>query len=110
MMSKTLRDNRYTTAIARQSVDLGFDYKHDIGFAASVLANYQRNRARSSDNNPNENKFIWDMRLSQIIPIWKSITVKCFLNIYNVFNSRYWIDEFYPHPPRYFEGGLTCTF
>ncbi len=103
-------DNAYSLAIARNSVDLGFLYKHDKGFMANLLANYQRNRVRSPQNHPRENKFIWDFKISQEIPIWKTVSVRSFLNVHNIFNSKFWNDEFYPHPDRYFEFGVECTF
>lgn len=101
-------ENVYSVSYARNSVDIGILYNHEKGFMAHLLGHYQRNRVKAL--NPHESEFVWDLKLKQSIHLWKSIHVEGFLNVHNIFNSAYWIDEYYPHPSRHFEGGITVRF
>lgn len=85
----------------RQSFDAALEYKNKRGFTASLTGYYNRwNEPASSE--PNDRKMLCDLRISQA---WKHFTP--FLNVYNLTNSSYWADYYYPVPERYFEGGFS---
>ncbi len=86
---------------ARQSFDLGSQYKNSNGLGILLRGYYNRwNQPASAQ--ANDRKMICDLKISQQI---KNSTL--FLNIYNLTNSAYWADIYFPVKERYFEGGLT---
>jgi outer membrane receptor protein involved in Fe transport len=89
----------------RQSFDLGFEYKNKKGFSLYVDSRYNYWNKTFDDFLPRDRKFVCDLRASQKI---KNLT--CFLNVYNLFDSKYWSDYFYPLPKRYFEGGVSVDW
>jgi len=89
----------------RQSFNLGFEYKLKIGFSLYLNGRYDYWNKTFDDFQPKDRKFIFDLKLQQKI---KCLT--CFLNIYNLFDSSYWSDYFYPLPKRYFEGGFSINW
>ncbi len=88
----------------RQSFDLGAEYKNENGLTCSLRGYYNRwNQPASSE--PNDRKMLFDLKLSKD---FKNIIL--FLNIYNLTNSSYWADIFFPVAERYFEGGVTFNW
>ncbi|MBN2482565.1 MAG: TonB-dependent receptor, partial [Candidatus Omnitrophica bacterium] len=85
----------------RQSFDVSVEYKNPHGFTGALYGYYDRWN-EPADAFPNDRKMLIDMKLSQEI---KNLTL--FLNIYNLANSTYWADYYFPMPERYFEGGFT---
>jgi len=89
---------------ARQSINLGLEYENNSGFELLLKAYYDRwNQAVSAE--PNDRKMLFDAKMSQKI---KDCIL--FLNIYNLANSAYWADIYFPVKERYFEGGLTYNW
>lgn len=86
---------------ARQSFDTGLEYKNKSGLRISLVGYYNRWNEPASYE-PNDRKMLCDLRVSQV---WKNFTP--FLNVYNLTNSNYWADFYYPVPERYFEGGVS---
>lgn len=103
-------DNIYSTAYARNAAKLGFFYHNTYGTRASLMGTYYRYRVINPYNNPHERQMLWDAKLAQKIPIWRDVSCEGFVNLHNILNSKYYADEFYPHPSRYFEGGVTVRF
>jgi len=104
-------ENRLTREIVkdtdspRQSFDLGFEYKHKIGLSLYLDGRYNYWNRTYDIFQPNDKKFVFDFKASQKI---KNFT--CFMNVYNLFNSGYWADYYFPTPRRYFEGGVTIEW
>ena len=100
----------------RQSFDLGIEYKNKKGFVVSLRGYYDRWNEEAAvyfdplvgDDvtiEPNDRKMLVDLKISQE---FKNLTL--FLNIYNLNNSKYWQDYYFPAKPRYFEGGFTLKW
>ena len=89
---------------ARQSFDLGLDYKNKNGFGVSLLGYYNYWNAPASLE-PNDRKMLCDLKAFQD---WKNLSF--FFDIHNLTNSKYWQDYYYPYPERYFEGGATLKW
>lgn len=89
----------------RQSFDLGLDYKGKTGFTFYLNGRYDYWNNTYEIFQPKDRKFIFDLKASQKV---KALTF--FLNIYNLFDSRYWSDYFFPAPKRYFEGGAAIEW
>jgi vitamin B12 transporter len=95
--------------VARQSFGTGIEYKNESGFGFLLRAYYNRwNQVASAE--PNDRKVICDVRISQEIKHIKGLDIILFLNIYNLTNSAYWADNYFPIPLRYFEGGFTLKW
>ncbi len=89
---------------SRQSFDTGLEYKNKIGLTINIIGYYDRwNEPVSSQSK--DRKMLCDLKLSQE---WKNLM--SFVNIYNVTNSKYWADYFFPLPERYFEGGVSLKW
>ena len=88
----------------RQSFDIGIDYKNKSGFSLSLLSYYNRWN-EPADSYPNDRKMLTDLKISQE---FKNLAL--FLNIYNLSNSKYWQDYYFPYPERYFEGGMSLKW
>jgi vitamin B12 transporter len=88
----------------RQSFDLGIDYKNKSGFGLSLKSYYNRWN-EPADSYPNDRKMLTDLKISQE---FKHLAL--FLNIYNLTNSKYWWDYYFPYPERYFEGGMSLKW
>jgi len=88
----------------RQSFDLGIEYKNKNGFSIS-LNGYYDYWNEPPMNRPNDRKMLCDLKVAQE---FKNLSF--FLNIYNLTNSSYWRDYFFPLPERYFEGGMTFSW
>lgn len=86
----------------RQSFDLGLEYKSKRGFNVYLNGYYDYWNKTYDTYQPEDRKFIFDLKLTRKI---KNFTY--FLNIYNLTNSKYWSDYYFPIPERYFEGGIT---
>lgn len=105
---KTVRGS----GIARQSFDLGLEYKNKQGFNLSLRGYYNRWNEEATvywnllgeevSVDTNDRKMLFDVKISQE---FKNLSL--FLNVYNLTNSRYWADYNFPVPERYFEGGIT---
>lgn len=100
----------------RQSFDFGIEYKNKKGFSATLRGYYYRWNEESVEYfdpvlfnfvtvEPNDRKVLVDVKISQE---FKNLTL--FLNIYNLGNSKYWHDYYFPTKPRYFEGGFTLKW
>jgi len=100
--NRLTRETVKDTDSPRQSFDLGFEYKHKIGLNLYLDGRYNYWNRTYDIFQPNDKKFIFDFKASQKI---KNFT--CFMNIYNLLNSGYWADYYFPTPRRYFEGGVT---
>ena len=88
----------------RQSFNTALEYRSKSGLSAAVIGYYNRwNELASAE--PNDRKMLCDLKLSQD---WKKFMTFC--NVYNVFNSKYWADFYYPLPKRYFEGGVSFNW
>lgn len=85
----------------RQSFDAGIEYKNKNGLGLSLRGYYDRWNQPASCQ-PNDRKMLCDLKMWQE---FKNLSL--FLNIYNLTNSKYWADYFFPVPERYFEGGAT---
>ncbi len=88
----------------RQVFDLGIIYRHPVGLHLSLHGyyNYWNEPALSE---PNDRKMLFDLAITQE---WRYLSL--FLNVYNLGNSRYWEDIFFPTPMRYVEGGVTVKW
>lgn len=99
----------------RQSFDTGLEYKNESGFSALIRGYYDRWNTEPTvywdqagqliTVEPNDRKMLCDLKLSQDIQ-----SFNLFFNIYNLTNSKYWADFYFPAPERYFEGGLTVKW
>jgi vitamin B12 transporter len=100
----------------RHSFDLGIDYKNKKGFSATLRGYYYRWNEESVEYfdpgvggfvtvEPNDRKMLVDVKISQE---FKHLAL--FLNIYNLGNSKYWHDIYFPAKPRYFEGGFKIKW
>lgn len=98
---KTVKD----AGSPRQSFDLGFEYQNKMGFSLYLNGRYDYWNKTFDDFQPKDRKFIFDLKATQ-----KFKHLSCFLNIYNLFDSKYWSDYYYPIPERYFEGGVTIEW
>jgi vitamin B12 transporter len=88
----------------RQSFDLSIEYKNKSGLRLSILSYYNRwNEPAYSYSN--DRKMLTDLKISQE---FKNLAL--FLNIYNLSNSKYWSDYYFPYPERYFEGGMSLKW
>lgn len=90
---------------ARQSFDAGMEYAHPRGFSLSAAGYYKR------WNQPwyyeaNDRKFIFDLKAAQKA----GKNVEFFMTVYNLTNSSYWSDNFYPIRGRYLETGVTISW
>jgi len=103
-------ENRITREIVkgggkpRQSFDVGITYKNQRGLDVTLKGYYDRwNNLPSAQ--ANDRKMIFDMNISK--KLGRAII---FLNTYNLTNSSYWSDIYYPLKERYFEGGITLNW
>jgi outer membrane receptor protein involved in Fe transport len=97
---------------ARQSFDVGLEYKNKRGLVVSLIGYYNRwnkqtlvyynQLGEEVSVNPNDRKMLCDLKVSQG---YKNLTL--FLNVYNLANSKYWADYYFPLRERYFEGGVN---
>ena len=95
--------------VTRPGYRLGLDGEAPCGVRVNVIGRYERWDS-SASLKPNDRKFILDSHISKVLTVVKGTEVSCFLNIYNLTNSKYWSDRDYPLPQRYFEGGVTLKF
>jgi len=96
--------------IARQSFTLGGSYKNTHGFKFN-LHGYYNYWSSSASLEPNDQKFIFDAKLTQKLKdVHKDLDIEIFLNLYNITNSKYWSAIALPLPKRYFEGGFSIEF
>ena len=107
--NRTTRETVKGIGVARQSFDMGIEYKNEGGFSCLVKAYYNRWN-QPADFRPNDRKVICDVKISQGIKGIGGLDVRLFLNIYNLTNSKYWADYYFPIPRRYFEGGFTIKW
>ena len=102
------RQTIYDGRIARNSLKIGAFFTHACGLSASVLGTHERYCLSGYDRR--ENKILWDAKVAQKVALYQDIGVEAFVGVHNIFNSTFYHDNYYPHPPRYFEGGVTITF
>ena len=88
----------------RQRFDAALTYKHEKGFRFSLIGYYYRWNALGSAE-ANDRKMLWDLKIAQDFS-----HLGLFLNVYNLGDSKYWTDYYYPLPGRYFEGGCTLKW
>jgi len=89
---------------ARRSFDAGIEYKNKTGSSLSLRGYY--NFWNEPDySQANDRKMLCDLTASQE---FKNCAL--FLIIHNLGNSKYWQDERFPVPGRYFEGGATVKW
>jgi vitamin B12 transporter len=88
----------------RQSLSLGIDYRNKRGLNFYLRGHFDRWN-EPPEAAPNDRKMLCDANISQQFK-----NTAFFLNIYNIANSKYWADFFFPVPERYFEGGITCKW
>lgn len=88
----------------RQSFNLGLDYERN-GFTFGLTGYYKRWN-QSPDMLPNDRKFIFDAKASRR---WGK-NARVFLTVYNIADSEYWSDNYYPLRGRYAETGVTFTW
>ncbi len=103
--NRLTRETVKDTDSPRQSYTLGFEYKNSAGLNLHLDSRYNYWNRSYDIFQPNDKKFIFDFKASQKI---KYLT--CFLNVYNLLNSQYWADYYFPTPRRYFEGGVTLEW
>ncbi|MFH2138984.1 MAG: TonB-dependent receptor plug domain-containing protein [Candidatus Omnitrophota bacterium] len=89
---------------ARQTFQMGIDYKNLQGLRF-VLKGYYKRWNQLAWALPNDRKMLFDAKISQQI---KDITF--FLNVFNITNSSYWSDNYFPDPERYFEAGISLDW
>jgi vitamin B12 transporter len=88
----------------RQSFDAGLIYQNKEGLSLSLLGYYNRwNEFSYPDSN--DRKMLCDFKA---LKEWQNLSL--FLNIYNITNSKYWSDYYFPVPERYFEGGFSIKW
>lgn len=89
----------------RQSFDLGFECAPKGGFGFYINGRYDYWNKTYDTFRPEDRKFIFDLKATQ-----KFKHYSCFLNIYNLANTKFWSDYFFPSPGRYFEGGVSVKW
>jgi len=99
----------------RQSFDLGVEYKNKKGFSLSLRGYYDRwnevatvyfnQLGEEISVDPNDRKMLCDLKMSQEFKHFSF-----FSNIYNLTNSKYWRDYYFPVHERYFEGGVKVKW
>jgi vitamin B12 transporter len=89
----------------RQSFDVGIEYKNKKGLAILVKGYYDRWNMEADAAQPKDRKMLCDLKISQEFERFS-----LFLNVYNLTDSEYWSDYFFPVPERYFEGGITLKW
>ncbi len=95
--------------VTRPSFRLGLQGQAPGDVRLNLLGRYDRWDSSPSAA-PNDRTFIFDGRLSKELTTIQGVGVTCFLNAYNLTNSKYWSDDNFPLPERYFEGGFTLEF
>ena len=95
--------------VTRPGFLLGLQGQVPCGLRVNLIGRYDR-----WDSSPsalaNDRTFIFDGRLSKKMATIRGVGVTCFLNVYNLTNSKYWSDIDFPLPERYIEGGVTLDF
>lgn len=88
----------------RQRFNSGIEYKTKNGLEINLISYYYFwNEPASSQ--ARDRKAIYDLKAGKSFKYYRF-----FLNIYNLTNSSYWQDYFFPHPRRYFEGGFSIEW
>ena len=95
--------------VTRPGYRLGLEGEGACGVRFNLIGRYERWDS-SASLEPNDRKFIFDGRFSRELMTVRGIEVSCFLNVYNLTNSKYWSNRDYPLPQRYFESGITLKF
>jgi vitamin B12 transporter len=96
--------------IARTSFGMGLDYQNKKGTGCHLAGHYDR-WASSPGLEPNDRKFIFDLKVTQkVADLSNNVEVETFLNVHNLTNSKYWSSITFPLPERYFEGGFSVNF
>ncbi len=109
-VNRTTRQIVRGNGTARQSFQLGVQYKHDKGFGCHLLGSYNRWDSVPSQE-PNDRKPVFDLKVTQDFKrIFHHTDVQFFVHVYNIANSKYWSDISFPDPERYFEGGFVLSF
>ncbi|MBI4431825.1 MAG: TonB-dependent receptor [Candidatus Omnitrophica bacterium] len=104
MLDAEVRSN----GIPLQSYRVMIDYEHSSGLGAVLLANYDRSDYVDVTFEPNDHKFIMDMKVyKKFRKVLRFADLNVFLNLYNLANYKYWSNQFAEAPRRYFEGGVS---
>lgn len=88
----------------KRRFNLLFEYKNKYGFMLYLYTYYVYWNEPASSN-PNDKKPIFDLRLKKR---FKKFSL--FLNAFNLTNSKYRRDYYFPIPERYFEGGFSVRW
>jgi vitamin B12 transporter len=95
--------------VARTSFGLGLDYQNKKGTGCHLIGYYDR-WASSPGLEPNDRKFILDLKVNQKVAQVHGVDLETFLSVHNLTNSKYWSSITFPLPQRYFEGGFAVNF
>ncbi|MGE5308419.1 MAG: TonB-dependent receptor plug domain-containing protein [Deltaproteobacteria bacterium] len=92
------------TGSARQGFNGALEYSDDVLFAR--LDGYYKRWNSAVSAQENDKKVILDAKLCR--KLYKGLSA--FINAYNLTNSSYWSDVFFPLRKRYFEAGLKLVW
>ncbi|MFH1226994.1 MAG: TonB-dependent receptor [Planctomycetota bacterium] len=98
--------------VAKVTYNLGVNYKYNDNLNAGLKGNYRFWNERPLLN-PSDRKFIWDMRVNYSLDKANEAKVQklsAYVYLLNIFNRKYWNDEFLPMPGRQLEAGLNYGF
>ena len=88
----------------RQRFNAGIEYKTKNGLEIN-LSSYYYFWNEPASSQARDRKTLYDLKVSKGFKHYR-----LFLNTYNLTNSSYWQDYFFPHPRRYFEGGFSIEW
>ena len=94
---------------AKLTYNLGLKYQYQPNLNISLKGNY-RFWNENPANNPNDRKFIWDLKVDYQINQGTGAGQSIFLGVYNIFDRDYWYNELLPMPGRTIEFGVKYTF
>ena len=98
--------------ISKLTYNLGLNYRYQGYFRDINIAlngNY-RFWNEPVTNNPNDRKFIWDIKVDYKLDRITNSGQSVFLGVYNIFDRDYWYHELLPMPGRTIEFGVKYTF
>ncbi|MFA5793826.1 MAG: TonB-dependent receptor [Candidatus Brocadiia bacterium] len=98
--------------VAKVTYNMGVNYKYNDNLNAGLKGNYRFWNERALLN-PSDRKFIWDMRVNYSLDKAneaKGPKLSAYAYLLNIFNRKYWNDEFLPMPGRQLEAGLNYGF
>ena len=99
--------------ISKLTYNLGLDYQYQPNLNLALKGNY-RFWNEPAASNPNDRKFIWDLKvdyqINQGTDTGQYIPASIFLGVYNIFDRDYWYHQLLPMPGRTIEFGVKYTF